>query len=210
MLHQLLRAVLWFTAGWLFNLAYEYLRPRISSEFDPNDPENWTGLDYVHDRIMAQLDRQEARWKEVDDRLRFLLGVIGIIFAAGGGFMKNGLLVKDTSSMDAFMPSWIGTTVILSISSYVLAGAMAAWAYRPQKFDRPPKPVEMRADYVTDDPRNAKIELIDMILLAYDVNEARIDAKFSWFARAYAAAGIATFLMVVALIGQIALQTRPW
>src|SRR5690242_21335756 len=66
-------------------------RRRSESAFDPDDPENWIGLNYVHERIMAQLDRQEARWKEIDDRLRFLLGVIGIVFAAGGGFMRNSL-----------------------------------------------------------------------------------------------------------------------
>jgi hypothetical protein len=87
---------------------------------------------------------------------------------------------------------------------------MAAWAYRPQKFDRPPNPTELGASYVTADPKVAKIELIDMILLAYDLNEPRIAAKFRWFARAYAVAGLATFSMVVALVGQIALQTRAW
>jgi hypothetical protein len=133
-----------------------------------------------------------------------------VIFAAGGGFMRNGLLTRDDPAAFALMPSWLGTTVILSIAGYLLAGAMAAWAYRPQKFDRPPNPTEMRASYVTADPKIAKIELIDMILLAYDLNEPRIAAKFNWFARAYAVAGIATFLMVIALVGQIALQTRPW
>jgi hypothetical protein len=197
-------------AIWIVGLGRDYLRSRLSPPFDPNDPNNWTGLDYVHERVMGQLDRQEARWKEVDDRLRFLLGVIGVIFAAGGGFMKNGLLVRDDPATVALMPSWIGSTVILSIVFYLLAGAMAAWAYRPQTFDRPPNPTEMRASYVTADPKIAKIELIDMILLAYDLNEPRIEAKFSWFARAYAAAGVATLLMVVALVGQIALQTRPW
>jgi hypothetical protein len=200
----------WLAAGWLFNLAYDYLRQRISRPFDPEDPNNWTGLDYVHERVLAQLDRQEARWKDVDDRLRFLLGVIGIIFAAGGGFMRNGLLVRDDSANTGLMPSWIGTAVIVAIVLYLIAGAMAAWAYRPQKFDRPPRPVEMRAEYVTADPRDAKIELIDMILLAYDLNEPRIDSKFTWFGRAYKMAGLATAMMVVAVIGQIALQTRAW
>lgn len=61
-----------FAAGVTFAVAQdERAGPRSD---DPDNPDNWLGLEYVHDRILAQLDRQEARWKEADDRLRFLLG----------------------------------------------------------------------------------------------------------------------------------------
>lgn len=90
------------------------------------------------------------------------------------------------------------------------AGIMAAWAYRPQQFDRPPQPDEMRAAYVTSDPREAKMELIDTILLAYAANESKILKKFVWFGWAYQVAAISTLFMALALMIQIALQTRPW
>jgi hypothetical protein len=182
---------------------------------DPDNPTNWIGLDYVHDRIMAQVDRQEARWKEVDDRLRFLLGVVGIVVATGVGFMRVGAPTVSgaAASSDLFagmMPSAVGTFVVIAIVGYVLAGAMAAWAYRPQQFDRPPEPEEMRAEYVTTDPREAKIELIDTILLTYAANESKILRKFAWFGWAYRVAAISTLVMALALVSQIALQTRPW
>src|SRR4051812_36879627 len=103
MLHSLRRLL----ARWFTSHTSDESSARPDSPFDPDDPENWIGLDYVHDRVMSQLDRQEARWKEVDDRLRFLLGVIGVIFAAGGGFMKNGLLIRDDLVGNALMPSWM-------------------------------------------------------------------------------------------------------
>lgn len=182
---------------------------------DPDDPDNWIGLDYVHDRIMSQVDRQEARWKDVDDRLRFLLGVVGIIVAAGVGFMRSGIptfsgAVASTDPFPGTMPSAVGTLVVIAICGYVLSGAMAAWAYRPQQFDRPPEPEEMRAEYVTTDPREAKIELIDTLLLTYSANESKILRKFAWFGWAYRVAAISTLLMALALVSQIALQTRPW
>jgi len=124
-------------------VAVTALFKRKSPGFDPDDPDNWTGLDYVHERVLDQLGRQEVRWKEVDDRLRFLLGVIGIVVAAGVGFMRSsvpavGLSAAAVDPLAVFMPSWLGSAVIVAIILYLIAGAMAGWAYRPQKFDRPP------------------------------------------------------------------------
>jgi len=45
------------------------------------NPDNWYGLDYVHDRIIAQLQEQSRLWEEADGRLRLILGVIGVVFA---------------------------------------------------------------------------------------------------------------------------------
>ena len=68
----------------------------------------------------------------------------------------------------------------------------------------------MRADYLTVDPAEAKRELIDTVLLAYDKNERTIEVKFQAFWTAFVLATIATGAIGVALIGQIALQTKPW
>ena len=108
------------------------------------------------------------------------------------------------------MPSWIGTAVIGGVALYLVAALVAIWGYRPQNFDRPPKPIEMRADYLTVAPAEAKRELIDTVLLAYDKNERTIARKFRAFRTAFVLATIATGAIGVALIGQIALQTKPW
>jgi hypothetical protein len=48
---------------------------------DPENPANWLSLDYVHDRILDQLDAQNGRWESADQRLRLILGLIGVVFA---------------------------------------------------------------------------------------------------------------------------------
>ena len=54
------------------------------SREDPENRDSWYGLDYVHDRITAQLQEQARIWEEADGRLRLILGVIGVVFAGTG------------------------------------------------------------------------------------------------------------------------------
>jgi len=113
--------------------------------FDPNDPDNWIGLDHVHDRILAELDAQERRWQEVDSRLRMVLGVIGIVFAVAGAFVRGGLpgiVLGSGSTPSTFipLPFWVGAAVDMAILLYLLAGAMVAWAYLSRSFNRPVGP----------------------------------------------------------------------
>jgi hypothetical protein len=61
---------------------------------DPEDPSSWVGIDFILERLDTQLTTQAKLWEEADGRLRTILGVIGIVFAA-----TLGLLPRGTSSV---------------------------------------------------------------------------------------------------------------
>ena len=85
-------------------------------EFDPDDPDNWLGLDYVHDQTLEKLTAQYEAWNVVDGRLRLVLGVIGIIFAAALGLQRS----------TAPIPFWVGVLAILAMVLFLLAGVLVA------------------------------------------------------------------------------------
>jgi len=175
--------------------------PGSAVPFDPNDPENWIGLDFIFEQTVAQLDAQERRWQDMDGRLRLVLGLIGVVFAAAGVFARG------TGS--ALLPFWVGLTADVAVGLYLVAGAVVAWAYHAQNFDRPPNPLALR-EYMTTDPREAKRELLDLIVLAYADNERIIMMKQWWSRVAFGITALATGALGVALIMQVAAQTTPW
>ena len=58
-------------------------------EIDPDDPANWLSLDYIHDQVQQLHKAQSDLWYAVDGRLRLILGVIGIVFAASATFQRQ-------------------------------------------------------------------------------------------------------------------------
>jgi hypothetical protein len=174
---------------------------------DPDDPRSWLSLDYVHDQVQEQLEEQAKLWDTVDGRLRLILGVISIVFAAAAAFQRS-----SPASGGAPLPFLIGAGAIGAVSLFLAAAAIVAWAYWPTDFDRPPKPHELRELYLTTDPREVKLIVIDITLLAYTGNEAIIKRKNLAFKRAFALTGIATILLGLAFMGQVACQTAapPW
>ena len=182
--------------------------------FDPNDPDNWIGLDYVQERVLAELDAQERRWQEVDSRLRMVLGVIGIVFAVARAFVRGGLpgiVLGSGSTPSTFipLPFLVGATVDAAVLFYLAAGAMAAWAYQWRSLNRPLGPWTLRT-YTTTDPREAKRDLIDTMVLMYYQNEQIISAKLRWFGRAFLLTIVATAALGAALLMQVAIQTQAW
>ena len=129
----------------------------LQRDFDPNDPDNWIGLDYVHERVLAELEAQERRWQEIDSRLRMVLGVIGIVFAVAGAFVRGGLpsvasgVPVASSPTFVPLPFWVGAAVDMAVLLYLLAGAMVAWAYQSRSFNRPVGPWTL-STYISVDP----------------------------------------------------------
>src|SRR5262245_45539998 len=59
-------------------------------DYDPlEDPDNWKSLDFIHDQTTAQLKQQWDIWNVVDGRLRLILALVGIVFAAVLGFQRG-------------------------------------------------------------------------------------------------------------------------
>jgi len=176
-------------------------------ELDPDDPAGWLSLDYVHDQIQRQLEAQSDLWDEVDGRLRLILGVIGIVFAASATFQR-----QVTAGGTAQIPFVVGSLVALAVVCFLIAGAIVAIAYWPQKFDRPPDPVGLRDRWLTADPRRVKLIVTDSIRDAYNENEDVIKRKNQAFKVAFVLTAVATGMLGVALITQVTCQTvaPPW
>jgi hypothetical protein len=122
--------------------------PSPEEPFDPEDPKNWLSLDYIEEVTQAQMKRQSDEWDLVDGRLRLVLGVVGIVFAAVLGFQRG------PSQLE-----WpVAFLVMMAIVMFLIAGASAAIVYWPMTFNWPPDLTDFR-EYLTTDPRDSKREL---------------------------------------------------
>jgi hypothetical protein len=153
--------------------------------FDPLDPDNWVSLDYIEEVIQDRMERQSDAWDLVDGRLRLILGVVGIIFAAVLGFQRG------PSQLDFH----VVVLVNLAVGLFLLAGIIAAIGYWPGDFNWPPDPEDFR-EYINTDPRRTKRELVDsMIFRGYNRNRVLM----LWKGRAFRTAFVLTVCAVVAL-----------
>jgi hypothetical protein len=174
---------------------------------NPENPANWLSLDYVHDRILEQLDAQNARWEAADGRLRLILGLISVVFAVTIGLVPK---TASAATEQVYLPFWVGAPPIAATGVFLTAGLIAVSAYWPMKFSRPPAPDELRDKYLTTDPSITKLETIDTILLAYSRNEVVLTFKFLAFKIAVILTTVATGLFGGAAIIQLLLVTRGW
>src|SRR5437870_9429394 len=105
---------------------------------DAEDPANWVGLDYVHDRVLAQLKHQSQLWEAADGRLRLVLGIIGIVFAVTLGLLPRGNITVQTevgtpSTAPILLPFWVGVLAIGGLVLFAVAGGIAGVAYWPPR-----------------------------------------------------------------------------
>lgn len=178
--------------------------PEAAESDDAEDPGNWLSLDYVHDQVQSQLEAQSELWDVVDGRLRLILGVIGIVFAASATFQRGA-----SQAGAALIPFGIGLAVIVAVALFLAAATIVAFAYWPQKFNRPPDPLDLRSRWLTTDPSEVKLIVVDSMLDAYNDNEAVIEAKNRAFKRAFVVTAVAIALMGLALVGQVNCQMMP-
>ena len=171
----------------------------------------WPGLDYVHDQIRAQLNVQRQEWEQADGRLRLILGLIGIVFA-----VTLGLLPRST--MTTTLPSGVFTSQLVTLNFYVgvpamlglvfygIAGVVALRAYWPRDFSLPPDPVDL-SDYVGTPEEDIKLDVVDAMVIAYQLNASGLARKLGAFRLALIVGAIATGVLGLGVIIQIALST---
>ena len=171
-----------------------------------DDPDAWLSLDYIHDQVVEQIKEQEAAWNDLNERLRLIIGFIGIAFAAALGL--RGFGVGTTAY---FVPFWVGLLASVSVAMYVAAALVAGiTAVAPGTFNRPPRPRTLRDEYLWEDPRKTKRAVLDTLIEAYSANARLLARRHRSFMRAFATAGAATVILGAALIGNIAWNTfRP-
>jgi hypothetical protein len=176
-------------------------------------PDSWRALDYVHDRIAGQLQEQSRLWEEADGRLRLVLGVIGVIFAAILGLLPRATLTVTTpdgsGQQPLYLPFWVGALAVTALAMYAVAGLVAAVAYWPRTFSWPPAPEAMR-NYVTTDPREVKLIVVDEMLEAYAANGRSLASKLRLFRWAFVVATAATGLLGLSVIIEVLQATRAW
>lgn len=179
---------------------------------DPESPDAWLSLEYVHEQVLAQLAAQSDTWDVVDGRLRLILGFIGIVFAAAVGLQRgpSPAVAQGVAIEPPLLPFWVGALTIGAVFVYLAAGAIVAWVYWPTNFDRPPRPSSLRDQYLTTDPRETRLIVVDSIIEAYNRNESVLARKTFAFKVAFVLTSLATALMGSAVTAQIALQTRAW
>jgi hypothetical protein len=186
--------------------------PSLEAE-DPEQPSSWHALDYVHDRVAGQLQEQSRLWEETDGRLRLILGIIGIILAATLGLLPRGTTTVTTANGLAqaplLLPFGVGAAAVLALGLYAVAGVVAAVAYWPRTFSWPPAPEALR-QYITSDPREIKLLVLDEMLDAYAANSVWIGWKIRLFRWAFVVATAATAFLGAGVIMEVLQFTRAW
>jgi hypothetical protein len=157
-------------------------------EIDPEDPDNWLGLEYLEEQVATQLKQQYGIWDAVDARLRLILGVISLVFAVSVGFQRS----QGSLSLQ------VGFYAILAIIIYILAAALVALAYWPRDFDWPPNPAGLRG-LIMNDPRETKLAVVDSIIAAYNLNGRVIEFKVAVFKWAFLLTAVATTCLSIAI-----------
>jgi hypothetical protein len=144
--------------------------------------------------VEKQLDLQWQHWDQVDGRLRLLLGFIGAIFVATLAFTDR------TNGLSGSAKVLLITAVVLLIAS----GLIATLAWLPRRFDRPPKPLTLREEYLTSAKEETILAVVDTMVRAYDENEMRIDEKLAGFRNDALILGVAVLAIARAAIIEIA------
>jgi hypothetical protein len=180
---------------------------------DPENPDSWYGLDYVHNRITDQLREQSRLWQEVDGGLRLILGAIGVVFAATLGLLPRGSAPVATPAGTVqellYLPFWVGALAVGAIGLFALAGLVALVAYWPRTFSLPPAPESLR-EYVTSDEREIKLIVVDAMLDAFAANSVWLGRKLQLFSWALVLASMAAGLLGISVIMEVLQLTRAW
>ncbi len=150
-------------------------------------------LELVASQIEKQLDLQWEHWDEVDGKLRLLLGFIGAVFVATLAFSDR------TSDLSSSATVFLISAVVLLIAS----GIIATLTWLPRRFDRPPKPLALREEYLTLPREQTLLAIMDTMVKAYDDNQARIDEKLAAFRNAALILGVAVLAIAVAAIIEV-------
>ncbi|MBV8719425.1 MAG: hypothetical protein JO318_07610 [Chloroflexi bacterium] len=142
---------------------------------------------------------------EADGRLRLILGVISVVFAATLGLIPRGTVSVATPSgtelVPITLPFWSGACAITALLFFGAAGIVALVGYWPKTMDRPPKPQGIE-EYVSIDERQTKRDVLNAMLNAYSLNDRMLGTKmllFRW-ALVVAATGLLGASVIIELL----------
>jgi hypothetical protein len=193
----ILTSVLWV----LLNRLLAWVLDRIA--LSRTGPSTWKSLDLIYNEVTKKLEQQSDNWGRLDDRLRWILGVIGIVFAAALTLRA----ATPSGGTPVPVPWWVAVPAVLAVVVFLVAAGIVAWAYQIADFHRPPHPVSLRDQYLLSDPRQSKLDIVDSINAAYNKNALVIEKKADAFTKAFWVSALATLLLGLAVVGQVLSNT---
>ena len=154
-----------------------------------DNPRNWKSLDYIQAQVEGQIKAQFDVWRLLDDRLRLVLGVIGIVFTAVLAFQRTAAPVDPD----------VVYLLRVAMIYFFLAGLIAAFSYMwGMDLDWPPHPTGLREGFLTTPERETRLTVIDTVVAAYTENERRIVRRARAFFVAFGLTIVATMLLAMA------------
>ena len=134
----------------------------------------WLSIDLVYQNALRQIDAQVKRWDQADDRLRTLLGYVGLLSVVLGatGQISTTPMPTGGPAVEELRYSALAALVLL-----VLAAFIAGLAYLPRTLHYPPNLRTLREEYLTRRPEETKLDIVDELIQVYDENEIVIDQK---------------------------------
>lgn len=136
----------------------------------PNEyagPDEWPSIGVVYERALREMDIQIKEWEDADNRLKLLLGFIGVVLS---------LVLSATTNLAA--AQWlVRGGAVLAVALLLVAASLALWAYRPQPFRRPPAILGLRTEFLTRTEAETKLAIVDELLHAYAPNREAINKK---------------------------------
>lgn len=184
----------------IFNRLLTWVFERIESR--RTGPKTWKSLDLIYDQVTEKLESQSSNWDRLDDRLRWILGVIGIVFAAALTLRAGG-----SAGAPIPVPWWVALPAVVAVVVFLVAAWIVWRAYQIGHFNRPPNPVSLRDEYLLSDSRQTKLDIIDSINQAFNQNLVTIEKKADAFSWAFGVSAFATVLLGFAVIGQVLSNT---
>lgn len=163
---------------------------RGSLEDEGDDSAALDHIGWMLDELRKSLDAQWALWQDLDQRLRFLMGLTGAIITLS---VTLGL-GRGARGPVSLLCIWLAGGYILTALYFL------GWAYRPRDFYRPPDPISFIEDSLDIPTLPAKLDLVILLSEAYNANQVVVDrvsrrSKFAFLllviAGVFAVAGVA-------------------
>lgn len=158
----------------LWRVVFRRAPVKDADETEYAGPEDWLSIDLVYQNALRQIDAQVKLWEQADDRLRTLLGYVGLLSVVLGA---TGQVGTPTTPVTGPPVEIMRYSALIGLILLVITGGIAGLAYLPRDLHYPPKLRTLREDYLTRRPEETKLDIVDELIQVYDENQIVINQK---------------------------------